>query len=158
MQETYRTRTDDIEKQNTALLKLLADTLPTTGAKIPVISRQLILRALTQLDENFDREYGGFGQAPKFLHPAELLFCLHCYFYDGDAGALRIVKHTLEKMAKGGIYDQLGEVFFGIAPINIGEFLISKRCSTTMALYCNFIPIYGSQLPIHYINKLLKRR
>ncbi|HNH51319.1 MAG TPA: thioredoxin domain-containing protein, partial [Nitrosomonas sp.] len=110
--ETYRTRTDDIEKQNTALLKLLADTLPTTGAKIPVISRQLILRALTQLDENFDREYGGFGQAPKFLHPAELLFCLHCYFYDSDAGALRIVKHTLEKMAKGGIYDQLGGGFF----------------------------------------------
>lgn len=110
--ETYRTRTDDIEKQNTALLKLLADTLPTTGAKIPVISRQLILRALTQLDENFDREFGGFGQAPKFFHPAELLFCLHCYFYDGDAGALRIVKHTLEKMANGGIYDQLGGGFY----------------------------------------------
>lgn len=110
--ELYHTRRDDIEQQNNALVKMLAETSPATGANIPAFSRHLIEQAITQLLENFDREYGGFGSAPKFIHPAELDFCLRSYFSEGDTQALHIVAYTLEKMAKGGICDQLGGGFY----------------------------------------------
>ncbi|MDV6343222.1 thioredoxin domain-containing protein [Nitrosomonas sp. Is37] len=110
--EIYHTRREDIEQQNSALLKILAETLPATSVNISVFSRHLIEQAITQLLENFDREYGGFGSAPKFLHPAELKFCLQCYFSENDTQAQYIVAYTLEKMANGGIYDQLGGGFY----------------------------------------------
>ncbi|SDY28701.1 thioredoxin domain-containing protein [Nitrosomonas sp. Nm33] len=110
--EIYRTRREDIEQQNSALLKILAETLPATSVNISVFSRHLIEQAVTQLLENFDREYGGLGSAPKFLHPAELKFCLQCYFSENDTQAQYIVAYTLEKMANGGIYDQLGGGFY----------------------------------------------
>lgn len=110
--DLFHTRREDIEQQNTALLKLLGETLPATGSNIPAFSRHLIDQAITQLLGNFDREYGGFGSAPKFIHPAELGFCLRCYFSEGDTQALHMVTYTLEKMAKGGIYDQLGGGFY----------------------------------------------
>lgn len=110
--EAFHTRREDIEQQNTALLRLLAETLPATGSNIPAFSRHLIDQAITQLLENFDREYGGFGSVPKFMHPAELAFCLRCYFSGNDTQALQMVSFTLEKMAKGGIYDQLGGGFY----------------------------------------------
>ncbi len=110
--ELYHTRRNDIEQQNTALLKMLAETLPTSGTNIPAFSRHLVDQAITQLFANFDREWGGFGFAPKFIHPAELEFCLRCYFSEGDKQALHMTVYTLEEMAKGGIYDQLGGGFY----------------------------------------------
>ncbi|SDY76834.1 thioredoxin domain-containing protein [Nitrosomonas sp. Nm58] len=110
--ELYHTRREDIEQQNTALLKMFAETLPTSGTNIPAFSRHLIDQAITQLFANFDREWGGFGSAPKFIHPAELEFCLRCYFPEGDKQALHMTVYTLERMAKGGIYDQLGGGFY----------------------------------------------
>ncbi|SDH68263.1 thioredoxin domain-containing protein [Nitrosomonas sp. Nm132] len=110
--ELYHTRSEDIEQQNTALLKMFAETLPTSGTNIPAFSRHLIDQAITQLFANFDREWGGFGSAPKFIHPAELEFCLRCYFSEGDKQALHMTVYTLEGMAKGGIYDQLGGGFY----------------------------------------------
>ncbi len=110
--DLYHTRRADIEQQNAVLLKRLADTLPATGVNIPAFSRHLIDQAVTQLLGNFDREYGGFGSAPKFIHSAELGFCLWCYFSEGDAQASQMTASTLEKMANGGIYDQLGGGFY----------------------------------------------
>ncbi|MXS85638.1 thioredoxin domain-containing protein [Nitrosomonas sp. HPC101] len=107
----YHTRAADIEQQNTALLKLLAQSLPTSGTDTSVLSRQLIEHAQEQLNRQFDEVYGGFGDAPKFLHPAELQFCLQRYVADNDTRALHILTHTLEKMAQGGLYDQLGGGF-----------------------------------------------
>lgn len=109
--EAYHTRAADIEQQNTALLKLLAQSLPTPGTDASALSRQPIKQAREQLSHQFDEVYGGFGDAPKFLHPAELQFCLRRYVADNDAQALHIVTHTLEKMAQGGLYDQLGGGF-----------------------------------------------
>ncbi|MCO6428531.1 thioredoxin domain-containing protein [Nitrosomonas communis] len=110
--ELYHTRRDDIEQQNSALVKMLAETIPASGTHIPAFSPHLIDQAITQLLGYFDREYGGFGSAPKFIHPAELEFCLRCYFSDGDTQAMHMTTYTLEKMAMGGIYDQLGGGFY----------------------------------------------
>ena len=68
-------------------------------------------RACSALKFNFDRENGGFGQAPKFPQPMVLEFLLRQYYRTADKDALNMVTLALEKMAEGGIYDQLGGGF-----------------------------------------------
>ncbi len=109
--ELYHTRKADIDKQNAVLLKLLAQSLPAPDAQNSTLSRQPIDRAWEQLNRQFDEIHGGFGEAPKFLHPAELQFCLRRYVVNNDTRALHILTHTLERMALGGLYDQLGGGF-----------------------------------------------
>lgn len=65
-----------------------------------------------QLRQSFDTEFGGFGQAPKFPQPQDLLFLLRYYHYTGEITALKMAELTLQAMAEGGIYDQIG---FGFA-------------------------------------------
>ncbi len=59
----------------------------------------------------FDPVHGGFGQAPKFPQPMELRLLLRIRKRNGDADALSMVKLTLDHMAMGGMYDQLGGGF-----------------------------------------------
>jgi len=60
---------------------------------------------------SFDAYWGGFGQAPKFPHPQQLALLLRIHRRSGEPRALEMVKFTLEKMARGGIYDHLGYGF-----------------------------------------------
>jgi uncharacterized protein YyaL (SSP411 family) len=75
------------------------------------LSPDLLSNALGALRRTFDSTHGGFGAAPKFPHALEqrLLLRLHQRF--GDQTALHMVRHTQEKMARGGIYDQVGGGF-----------------------------------------------
>ena len=59
----------------------------------------------------FDPLHGGFGHAPKFPHPMDLKVLLRYHVRSRDSQALHIVRHTLDKMARGGIYDHLGGGF-----------------------------------------------
>ncbi|MFD0556268.1 hypothetical protein FB566_1505 [Stackebrandtia endophytica] len=59
----------------------------------------------------YDRKNGGFGSAPKFPTQPALAFLLDHYDRTGDDQSLAIVRHTAERMARGGIYDQLGGGF-----------------------------------------------
>src|SRR5262249_2851433 len=58
-----------------------------------------------------DPVHGGFGSAPKFPHALDLRVLLRCRQRFGDADLLGIVRLTLDKMARGGIYDHLGGGF-----------------------------------------------
>jgi uncharacterized protein YyaL (SSP411 family) len=60
---------------------------------------------------NFDPKDGGFGRAPKFPHPMDIRVLLRQHARTGDDYALHAVRHTLDKMARGGIYDHLGGGF-----------------------------------------------
>jgi uncharacterized protein YyaL (SSP411 family) len=60
---------------------------------------------------NFDPKDGGFGGAPKFPHPMDIKVLLRHHARTGDDYALHAVRHTLDKMARGGIYDHLGGGF-----------------------------------------------
>src|SRR5262249_38874880 len=55
--------------------------------------------------------HGGFGSAPKFPHALELRLLLRCWQRFGDADLLGMARLTLDKMARGGMYDQLGGGF-----------------------------------------------
>ena len=73
--------------------------------------RALLQEAAAWLRERFDRENGGFGGAPKFPVPHDLLFLLDRARREGDRGALEMAETTLTQMARGGIFDQLGGGF-----------------------------------------------
>jgi uncharacterized protein YyaL (SSP411 family) len=70
-----------------------------------------INQASETLKQDFDKVHGGFGGAPKFPRALELNFLLTQYRSTGDQEALEIVGLSLTKMARGGIYDQVGGGF-----------------------------------------------
>ncbi len=59
----------------------------------------------------FDPEWGGFGRRPKFPRPSTYEYLLRYHRRTGDPQALKIVSHSLTKMADGGMHDQLGGGF-----------------------------------------------
>jgi hypothetical protein len=61
--------------------------------------------------QDFDSVNGGFGGAPKFPRPLELDFLLHLHHAQGSPESLEVLAVSLEKMARGGIYDQIGGGF-----------------------------------------------
>jgi uncharacterized protein YyaL (SSP411 family) len=109
--EAYYARGAEIERQSASLLEAFKHTLPSKNSLAQDASGQPIEQALAELQGRFDTVNGGFGDAPKFLHPAELEFCLRRHAADKSAGGLRMAEFTLQKMAEGGIYDQLGGGF-----------------------------------------------
>lgn len=68
-------------------------------------------QAYQALQATYDSTHGGWGAAPKFPQPMILEFLLRTHHNTGDPRALHMVTHTLEAMARGGIYDQLGGGF-----------------------------------------------
>jgi uncharacterized protein YyaL (SSP411 family)/aryl-alcohol dehydrogenase-like predicted oxidoreductase len=70
-----------------------------------------IRAAVQQLAATFDKAYGGFGPAPKFPPHTALSLLLRHHRRTGDQQALAMVTKTLDAMAQGGIYDQIGGGF-----------------------------------------------
>src|SRR5207244_4150618 len=67
------------------------------------LSVALLDNAFRKLSRAFDPSHGGFGDAPKFPHPMDLKVLLRHHARTGDEHALHMVRHTLDKMARGGI-------------------------------------------------------
>jgi uncharacterized protein YyaL (SSP411 family) len=110
--QAYQEQGDAIAAQNEELVALLARTVPSTADRAPALDRAVIDEALRALQTSFDPEYGGLGAAPKFPHPFELELCLAEGVTRGDTRARQVALFTLEQMALGGIYDQLGGGFY----------------------------------------------
>ena len=77
------------------------------GALSPSLLEKIIASILGQ----FDPRYGGFGSQPKFPHPAALDLLLQAAVNDSNDRARDAFLATLEKMARGGVYDQLAGGF-----------------------------------------------
>ncbi|MCE5186803.1 MAG: thioredoxin domain-containing protein [Planctomycetaceae bacterium] len=80
---------------------------PPAGA----VSETLLHKTFDQLQQAFDPEFGGFGQAPKFPQPSLLSFLLVYHQRTKNETALTMVAQTLQAMAAGGIRDHLGGGF-----------------------------------------------
>lgn len=80
-----------------------------TVAKTP--ERALIKQAASLFRRQFDAKWGGFGKAPKFPTPHNLLFLMEYSVLEKDLEALKMALTTLEAMAKGGIQDHIGGGF-----------------------------------------------
>ncbi|MFG2682983.1 thioredoxin domain-containing protein [Streptomyces sp. NPDC048392] len=68
-------------------------------------------QALLGLTREYDAQRGGFGGAPKFPPSMVIEFLLRHHARTGAEGALQMARDTCERMARGGIYDQLGGGF-----------------------------------------------
>ena len=80
-----------------------------TGAGSP--DRELVSRAASLYAQSFDPRWGGFGQAPKFPTPHNLLFLLRYARLTGDDHARAMAERTLEGMYRGGLFDHVGGGF-----------------------------------------------
>src|SRR5690348_11265959 len=78
-----------------------------SGSLRPELIDSMVVSAM----KLYDAEHGGFGSAPKFPHPSALDLLMQRYTENHDAKLLEIVSGTLEKMARGGVYDQLAGGF-----------------------------------------------
>ncbi|MFZ2301105.1 MAG: thioredoxin domain-containing protein [Gallionella sp.] len=106
--EIYRTRREDIARQNASLLHAFDSMLPDAEGQAS-LSDAPLKDACDELRQAFDPVYGGFGGAPKFPQPPGLEFLLG---HTGNGDARSMALQTLRKMADGGIHDQLGGGFF----------------------------------------------
>jgi uncharacterized protein len=107
--EAYRERREELEHSATEIVGELRRTTlvePAGG-----LSGEILEAAYAAFVRTFDATNGGFGGAPKFPPAMALEFLLRYHHRTGEAKALEMVTHTLDKMARGGIYDQLGGGF-----------------------------------------------
>jgi uncharacterized protein YyaL (SSP411 family) len=109
--QVYTENRAELKEQSSHLIEALSATLPSPGSMEVVLNDAPLALAVQQHKENFDSTFGGFGGAPKFLHPAELDLLLRRSKATGDEQPLQIVHFTLQQMAHGGLYDQLGGGF-----------------------------------------------
>jgi uncharacterized protein YyaL (SSP411 family) len=72
------------------------------------LNGNVLNRAFSLYNDIFDNIHGGFGNAPKFPTPSNLLFLLRYWYIKKEPRALEMVKITLDSMYKGGIYDHIG--------------------------------------------------
>ena len=108
--EAWRTRRAQVLENGAALRAGIArqGSLPSAPA---MADADLPQRALENLLRDFDMEWGGWGDSPKFPQPLALEFLLRRHRRTGDGLALDLAQRTLRAMARGGIFDQVGGGF-----------------------------------------------
>ena len=107
--DAYRARRGDVDRNAEQLSQMLQRKI--VPSQQGPLTPGLLDRALQGVLGNIDWAEGGFGGAPKFPQPMGLELLLRGYVRTGDKQALDAVTLTLDKMAAGGIYDQLGGGF-----------------------------------------------
>lgn len=106
----YKTRRDEVDRAIDGLMEGLnrIATLPGDGSELDL---DLISQTASVLAQSFDDRDGGFGSQPKFPNSMSLEVFLRNYARTGQPEDLARVTMTLDRMARGGIYDQLGGGF-----------------------------------------------
>jgi uncharacterized protein YyaL (SSP411 family) len=108
--DAYRNRRQEVVEQGRQLAAHLREQLEVVPGRAEVERRQLDAAAAS-LSASFDKVHGGFGGAPKFPAPMTLEFLLRTWRRSGDPATLQMVTLTLDRMADGGIHDQIGGGF-----------------------------------------------
>src|SRR5262249_23733832 len=106
----YRERPEDVARSVEQILGGLARA-DASGPTAGPLDRTLPGRAAEALLGHVDRTDGGLGGAPKFPHTSAFQLFLRQYRTSGERAYLEAVLHTCDRMAKGGIYDQIGGGF-----------------------------------------------
>ena len=110
--EAYKTKRQEIDSATVEFLQALEHSAKDVQQPRGVIlDRSILDEAAVGLLHMSDPVYGGFGQAPKFPNPSNLLFLLRCYDISGINRYKDFVMFTADKMAAGGIHDQIGGGF-----------------------------------------------
>jgi uncharacterized protein YyaL (SSP411 family) len=110
--DAWRDRRDELLTQAGKMSAALARSgeLPGAGGESG-LGADVLDRAAAQLADHYDGQFGGFGGAPKFPQAMSLDHLLRHYVRTGDVRSREIALATLDAMAAGGMYDQLGGGF-----------------------------------------------
>ena len=108
--DAWANRRDSVARTTASMRELYAastERTRTTG----VVDEALLSRAMSSLVQRYEPRFGGFDGAPKFPPTMTLDFLLRQWARTGEAQALEMVTHTFRRMARGGLYDQVGGGF-----------------------------------------------
>ena len=111
IQNLWSSKQGELQKSADTMVQKLQEATTQSDSDKSELSPSELLTAVTQLKAGYDAVNGGFGSAPKFPHPSQLLLLLSYGASHGDQEAIRMVLHTCDTMAAGGIHDQLGGGF-----------------------------------------------
>ena len=106
IRELWSTRQAEVLSSASQITTSLQNSIPRAPGE--AFNESLLHLAYEQLLERYDEHHGGFGSAPKFPTPHNLLFLLRYWKRTNDSKALNIVEKTLRAMVYGGIYDHVG--------------------------------------------------
>jgi uncharacterized protein YyaL (SSP411 family) len=106
LRELWATQMGDVVHTAAQITSVLADHETAAAGRLP--DPRDLERGVAELRRRYDPDHGGFGGAPKFPTPHQLLFLLRQWRRSAEAGLLDMVTHTLRRMRLGGIFDQVG--------------------------------------------------
>src|SRR5699024_12615638 len=106
LHQKYTADADHIEKVTDSVTHALKQTVQSKSDHR--LTKDATDEAYQQLRQQLDPIHGGFGPAPKFPQPQNLLFLLRYYYFTGEPDALTTTETTLQAMATGGSYGQIG--------------------------------------------------
>jgi uncharacterized protein len=140
--DAYREKHGDVVEQAKAVESAISQAESFAGKSgqfSPTIVKVIVNSALSM----FDPDHGGFGSAPKFPHPSAIDLLIDRYVRSGDEHLQQVFVTTLEKMARGGVYDQLAG---GFHRYSVDERWIvphfEKMCYDNSELLKNYIHAY----------------
>lgn len=108
--KTYREQMDRVRHSAAVIARQVRSACYSTPSPGPV-GWNLIERATQDFEERFDKKHAGFRGAPKFPPAVALGFLLRVAHRTGDPTVGDVIRKTLDRMARGGIYDHLGGGF-----------------------------------------------
>ncbi len=104
--DAYQQKREGLARTADALAEAVAKAEAFSGARAEFDS-SIVDAQIGSITQLFDIRNGGFGQSPKFPHASAIDLVLERYRQTGEKHLLAMAETTLEKMAKGGVYDQL---------------------------------------------------
>lgn len=107
--QLWKEERENVVEAAANLTGFLARIDATEAGELP--REQVLDKAFAEFAASFDSKFGGFGSAPKFPRSEAIALLLRIHCRTGNARALDMASITLDRMARGGIYDHLGGGF-----------------------------------------------
>jgi len=110
LHDAWVNRHDEVLEQSERVAEAVRSHLGRTDEPAAV-TMEMVGEVASQILTNYDHTHGGFGGAPKFPQPATLDFLIAVHQNNPEHDVWSAVAHTLDRMAQGGMYDQVGGGF-----------------------------------------------
>jgi uncharacterized protein YyaL (SSP411 family) len=140
--DAYRQKTTEVVEQ-AQMVEIAISRAESFASGSGEFSPKVIDAIVESALKMFDPQNGGFGSAPKFPHPAVLDLLMDQYARSGEEKLHEVFVRTLEKMARGGVYDQLAG---GFHRYSVDEHWIvphfEKMCYDNSELLKNYVHAY----------------
>ena len=104
--EAWKNQRDQIESTADPIMSALQQKTPEQAGDL--LDGEVLARASSDFQRNYDSIEGGFGSAPKFPSPHNLVFLLREGYRTGDSTISNMALHSLKQMRLGGIFDHIG--------------------------------------------------